>query len=196
LSDRTSAYFLSLEEDVMHKVFLLIGTCGLCFSTPATAAYEFYVKVKGAARDAPSGPIFLKVESSRDDDGDGKPDEGVLRIVCARDQVQSASFHYNVKSPRDSASGMASGKKRTHHPVTFVKEWGPSTPQFFQARLRTLVTAKSKPRSAISAGWIPVALSNTDGLCAAATASLLTAGPSKRNQSHDQHELEKISRKQ
>jgi hypothetical protein len=153
------------------------------------------VKVKGAARDAPSGPILLKVESSRDDDGDGKADEGVLRIVCARDQVRSASFHYNVKSPRDSASGMASGK-RTHHPVTFVKEWGPSTPQFFQARLKTLVTAKTEPKSAFGAGWVPVTLSNTDGLCAAAKASLTTVSASvKRDQSHDVHELEKLSRK-
>jgi hypothetical protein len=179
----------------MRHVALVVAAAGFFLVSPAHAAYEFYVKVKGAARDAPSGPILLKVETSRDDDGDGKPDEGLLRIVCAANEVRSASFHYNVKSPRDSASGMASGK-RTHHPVTFVKEWGPSTPQFFQASLKTLVTAKEEPRSALGAGWVPVTLSNTAGLCAAATASLVKAGStSKHRKSHDVHELEKISRK-
>lgn len=46
--------------------------------------------------------------------------------------IPAISFAYGVKSPRDSASGQASGK-RQHKPVTFVKEWGASTPQLFQA---------------------------------------------------------------
>lgn len=46
--------------------------------------------------------------------------------------VPAISFTYGVKSPRDSASGQASGK-RQHKPITFIKEWGASTPQLFQA---------------------------------------------------------------
>ena len=49
-----------------------------------------------------------------------------------KDKIPGISFHYNVASPRDSASGMASGK-RVHQPVSFVKRWGPATPQLFQA---------------------------------------------------------------
>lgn len=82
----------------------------LCFtlaSQPAQAAYEFYVKVEGVK-------------------------QGVFKGSLASGKIPGLSFHYNVKSPRDSATGQASGK-RTHHPVTFVKEWGASTPQFFQA---------------------------------------------------------------
>ncbi len=44
------------------------------------------------------------------------------------------AFHYSVASPRDAASGMATGR-RTHQPVSFVKEWGAATPQFQQAMI-------------------------------------------------------------
>ncbi len=80
------------------------------FGAPALGA-EIYVTVEGAKQGR------FKGESTR------KGHEG---------KVPGISFHYNVKSPRDAASGQASGK-RQHSPVTFVKEWGASTPQFFQA---------------------------------------------------------------
>ena len=53
-------------------------------------------------------------------------------------EIEVLSWSHTVKSPRDAASGQASGK-RTHHPVTFVKEWGASTPQFYH-RLSTNMT--------------------------------------------------------
>lgn len=59
----------------------------------------------------------------RDADSDG---DGLEEISFTLNFNEIA---YNVKSPRDAASGQASGK-RTHKPVTFVKEWGASTPQF------------------------------------------------------------------
>jgi type VI secretion system secreted protein Hcp len=74
-------------------------------------AYEFYVKVKGQKQGD------FKNETPREKH---------------QGKIPGISFYYQVSSPRDSASGQASGK-RTHHPVTFVKEWGASTPQFFQA---------------------------------------------------------------
>ncbi|MGA3323712.1 MAG: type VI secretion system tube protein Hcp [Terriglobia bacterium] len=42
------------------------------------------------------------------------------------------SFQYSVQSPRDAASGQASGK-RQHKPITITKEWGPSSPLIFRA---------------------------------------------------------------
>lgn len=58
------------------------------------------------------------------------------------------SLNFNkitYKAPRDAASGQATGK-RQHAPVTFVKEWGASSPQLFQ------VTASGGTISG-HAGW-------------------------------------------
>lgn len=74
-------------------------------------AYEFYVTVEGQKQGR------FKNETPREKH---------------QSKIPGISFHYNVKSPRDSATGQASGK-RTHGPVSFLKAWGPSTPQFFQA---------------------------------------------------------------
>jgi type VI secretion system secreted protein Hcp len=74
-------------------------------------AYEFFVTVEGARQG------HFKNETPREKH---------------QGKIPGISFHYSVKSPRDSASGMASGR-RTHQPVSFVKAWGASTPQFFQA---------------------------------------------------------------
>ena len=71
-----------------------------------------------------NGPYYLDVHAG-DLDGDGLPDDAYLRLVCADGRLQQAS--YEVK-PRDSASGMATGK-RMHKPLTVVKEWGPASPQ-------------------------------------------------------------------
>ncbi|MBA2467584.1 MAG: hypothetical protein H0V46_08280 [Sphingomonas sp.] len=68
---------------------------------------------------------------------------------------------------------MASGK-RTHHPVTFIKEWGPSTPQL-RAIMPTYDVKKAEGtgRKTMSEdSWTHIALSNADGLCAAAEASV------------------------
>jgi len=47
-------------------------------------------------------------------------------------KIKGLAFHYQVTSPRDSATGQSSGK-RQHSPVTFVKMWGASSPQLFAA---------------------------------------------------------------
>jgi type VI secretion system secreted protein Hcp len=48
------------------------------------------------------------------------------------DKIAGLGFHYDVKSPRDAATGMASGK-RQHGAVTFTKAIDSSSPQIFQA---------------------------------------------------------------
>lgn len=48
------------------------------------------------------------------------------------DKIAGLAFHYDVKSPRDMASGMASGK-RQHGAITFTKAVDSSSPQIFQA---------------------------------------------------------------
>jgi type VI secretion system secreted protein Hcp len=47
-------------------------------------------------------------------------------------KIPGLKFHYEVVSPRDAATGLPTGK-RQHRPVTFTKEWGVASPQFFQA---------------------------------------------------------------
>ena len=74
--------------------------------------------ITGVASDA-NGPLYLQVHAG-DLDGDGLPDDAVMKLVCAAGKLSNASY---IVSPRDSATGQASGK-RQHKPVTFVKEWG------------------------------------------------------------------------
>lgn len=47
-------------------------------------------------------------------------------------KIPGVAFAYGVVSPRDIASGQASGK-RQHKPIVFTKEWGASSPQFYTA---------------------------------------------------------------
>ncbi len=74
-------------------------------------AYEFYVTIEATKQGR------LKGESARDVHG-GK--------------LAGIGFSYELKSPRDTASGQASGK-RQHGAVTFTKEWGAASPQLFSA---------------------------------------------------------------
>jgi type VI secretion system secreted protein Hcp len=74
-------------------------------------AFEFYVTIEASKQGK------LQGESPRDRKGD---------------KLTGLAFHYSVGSPRDTASGMAMGK-RIHQPVSFVKEWGAASPQLFTA---------------------------------------------------------------
>jgi type VI secretion system secreted protein Hcp len=74
-------------------------------------AYEFYVSIQGAAQGK------FKGESPR---------------AAHSEKVAGLGFELEIKSPRDVATGQVSAK-RVHGAVTFVKEWGASTPQLFQA---------------------------------------------------------------
>ena len=74
-------------------------------------AYEFYVSIKGTKQG------LFKGESAR------KGHE---------DKLTGLGFTYEIISPRDLATGQASGK-RQHAPVVFVKEWGAASPQLVQA---------------------------------------------------------------
>ena len=50
----------------------------------------------------------------------------------ATGKITGVSFSTETISPRDVATGQASGK-RQHKPVRFTKEWGAASPQLFQA---------------------------------------------------------------
>lgn len=69
------------------------------------------ITIAGIAETTADGAIPLSVTVG-DLDGDGASDSGTLLLRCSGGAVTEALFH-KVKSPRDSASGQASGK-RTH----------------------------------------------------------------------------------
>lgn len=124
-------------------------------------------------------PYYLDVRAG-DLDGDGLPDEAYLKLVCSDGKLQQAS--YEVK-PRDSTSGMASGK-RMHKPLAVIKEWGAASPQLKALKPRyDIKTLKGNERSA--AGWTELSLTNTDGLCGAAEAAAVIKTKTKSNQSND-----------
>lgn len=113
-----------------------------------------------------NGPYYLDVHAG-DLDGDGLPDDAYLRLVCADGRLQQAS--YEVK-PRDSASGMATGK-RMHKPLTVVKEWGPASPQLLALKPTYDVKKLKGNERAAAEGWTQMSLANADGLCTAAEAA-------------------------
>jgi len=70
--------------------------------------------------DGSSADRLYRVTLDSDSDGDGLGDEAWLRIRCADGAVAEA-FAHNVTSPRDAASGQASGR-RMHKPFVIAKE--------------------------------------------------------------------------
>lgn len=130
--------------------------------------------ITGVGGDA-SGSVYLKVQAG-DLDGDGTPDNAVVKLACAAGKVSGASY---VVAPRDSASGMATGK-RQYAPVKIVKEWGAASPELQKMRPQYDVkTLKGNERT--SDGWTSLSLSNTDGLCAASEAAAAAVVKSKSN---------------
>ncbi len=154
----------------MRYVTIAAILIGAGLSTAASAAVPMKINIQGVLREAPGGPLYLHVTAG-DVDGDGVGDEGFVRLVCAGGVVKQAA--YSVKAPRDAGSGMASGK-RTHHPVTFVKEWGPATPQL-RAMTPTYDVKKFEGTGAKTMGedsWTQITLSGAEGLCPAAEAAV------------------------
>lgn len=92
---------------------LAVAVCVLmlCGATAAQAAPEFYVSITGAKQ----GPF--KGESPR------KGFEG---------KIAGRTFDYSVVSPRDIASGQATGH-RVHKPIKITKAWGAASTQLFTA---------------------------------------------------------------
>jgi hypothetical protein len=122
-----------------------------------------------------NGPLYLQVHGG-DLDGDGVPDDAVLKLVCAAGKLSNASY---IVSPREAASGMATGR-RQYAPVKFVKEWGAASPQLSKIKPQyDIKTMKGNERTAD--GWTSVSLSNTDGLCAATQAAAAAVVKSKSN---------------
>ena len=74
-------------------------------------AYEFYVTIEGTKQGAFKGESMREAHSAK---------------------LAGLTYKHTIQSPRDAATGRASGK-RQHGQITFTKEWGPASPQLMQA---------------------------------------------------------------
>jgi hypothetical protein len=143
--------------------FLLLTAAAAAPSDGKTMALDDWhaLTITGVAGEA-AGPVYLRVQAG-DLDGDGKADDAVLKLVCGDGKVTNASY---VIAPRDSASGMATGR-RQYSPVKIVKEWGAASPELQKMKPQYDVkNMKGNERTAD--GWTSVTLSETEGLCGAA----------------------------
>lgn len=124
-------------------------------------------------------PNYLRVAAG-DLDGDGRADEAYVRVVCADGAVRQAS--YTIISPRDSASGLPTGK-RQHKPMTFVKEWGAASPELKAMKVGYDVkkVEGTGARSDQAVTWTAIALAESGGLCPAVAAAANGIVKSKSN---------------
>jgi len=118
------------------------------------------------------GPVYLRVQAG-DLDGDGTADEAAVELTCTAGKVTDASY---VVTPRDAASGMATGK-RQHAPVRITKEWNAASPQLSAMKPQYDVK-KLKGNERLADGWTRITLTNTDGLCGAAEAGTVVKSKS------------------
>lgn len=143
----------------------------------AAAADVSVLTIGQVSQPAAAGPYYFQV-SGGDLDGDGAADDGIVRITCENGAVVSA---HQVIAPRDSASGMASGK-RMHKPLTVIKEWGAATPELAAIKpTYDVKTIKGARVAADAEGWSPIALENTTGLCEASRRAVKTRSNIQNN---------------
>jgi len=127
---------------------------------------------------SPGGSEQTLRVAAGDLDGDGLDDDAFVKIECADGAVRQA--HY-VVAPRDSASGMATGK-RMHKPFLVTKDWGAASPQLMAMKPTYDVKAMKGARVAAAAdGWQAMTLGATTGLCPAAAAAAAAVVKSKSN---------------
>jgi hypothetical protein len=147
--------------------FLLLAAVGSPGAGKTMAMDDWHaLTIIGVGGEA-SGPLYLRVHGD-DLDGDGKADDAVLRLACSDGKLTGSSY---IISPRDSSSGMATGR-RQYAPVKIVKEWGAASPQL-SAMKPTYDVKKLKGNERKADGWTDIGLSNADGLCPATAAAIV-----------------------
>lgn len=105
---------------VAVAAFIPLGATGA--PAPEMTAEQTFATLLKSAR------FTVTVEGTKQ--GVFKGSAGARGLTAGK--IEGVAFHYAVKSPRDAASGMASGK-RMHSPVVFTKAVDASSPQLFQA---------------------------------------------------------------
>jgi hypothetical protein len=110
---------LTHEEIIMKKIIITLATVTTLFSASSFAALNSYLQIKGAKGSSqiiscPNGACVVPNLVA---------DTYTITAVDAQGQPApvSSPTACEIKSPRDSATGMASGK-RMHKPFVFTKE--------------------------------------------------------------------------
>jgi type VI secretion system secreted protein Hcp len=106
---------------------LLIGGCAAPATTPSAPTTEVAAQSLDSSVSLGLGERDFTMSFTRacDDPKGDCPAPSVEKFRCQ-------NFTYEVKSPRDAASGQASGK-RQHAPIRIVKEWDAATPLLMRA---------------------------------------------------------------
>jgi type VI secretion system secreted protein Hcp len=94
-----------------HRSTTLLSTLVLALATVSFAAEQSFVKIEGTKQG-----IF----------------KGVSKTNARLNWDPILSFGYEVATPTDPATGLNTGRTQ-YGMVSFAKEWGPSSPQLFQA---------------------------------------------------------------
>lgn len=153
-------------------------------SSAVAASSDYYLKIEGIARPGNAGPIYLKVRSTGDLDGDGLPDTATLRLVCADGALKRAD--YRIKGPRDASIGQASGREGG---ITHDDDWSAPAGKLGGTMLHydlKNANAKGQRVASGSGGWTAIELTDADGLCATAeAAAAVVKTKTKSNQSND-----------
>lgn len=141
-------------------------------------AYEFYVTIEGTRQGAFKGESVREAHSSK---------------------IAGLSYRHEITSPRDVATGQASGK-RQHGPITITKEWGASSPQIFQALVTNEVLKSvlfeffhTTPDGLEEVYQTVKIVDATVSKLSQMTGTGESAGSSKTTATYDTHELEEVS---
>src|SRR5438067_9237207 len=111
-----------MVEGDMLAMLVLAAAVAHDGKTMAVDDWQTLSIVEVGSSSAAGSPYYLSVRAG-DLDGDGTPDEAYLKLICAGGELKQA--FYAVKGPRDTAT--QAGGRRTHNPMTFVKEWSPAS---------------------------------------------------------------------
>ena len=163
----------------MNSLRPIVAGVALCTASIAYSAYDFYVKVKAVAQDAPAGPVYLFVDA--DSDGDGASDEGIIRLACTGSTLHTASLHWTGKGARDAASGQASGKQGKK--MMGAPKIGEATAvtSIGLPKITPKIAKEHHGRTAASRGWEPITFTDTAAACAAAAEAAVLVKKSKSN---------------
>ena len=160
---------------------ILLTSLSAALLATGSPASSGHLTITGVSEETADGLIPLSVTTG-DLDGDGVADKGTLYLRCDGGSVMDALF-YDVKSPRDGASGQASGK-RTHIMPHVFDAASPSL-----AKMSPGYDVKTMKGGRMMAGkkgydaYQSLSLTGADGLCPAAAqqASTVRATKSRSN---------------
>lgn len=76
--------------------------------------------------------FYVTIEGTKQGKFKGETNGGRGATKLGAGKIPGVRFSAETTSPRDAATGQASGKRR-HEPIALTKEWGAASPQLFQA---------------------------------------------------------------